>query len=263
MVSIRTMFSGGGRYAPPLPPLFRKVSQMFLNLLSSHIIRTWSLLCETAPTSALFPERLWGFSLDSLAGASRLHNNEKLEMQMWHDHATPLLQIFKHTLWSSLKTSLKQVKIYTQIYVSLETGFEKLIFEFVLFNLNNCIEKLNLNWYLKLNLVWNWIPINVKLSVVLWHWIQLLWNLWSSLKIQLCIYFHIQFFQFNFISGHANGYRIISTKIWAVHSKSYFVTLAKFQIIQHNDFKNTYNMYKNNGLVLLARQHSYLITSAW
>ncbi len=96
------------------------------------------------------------------------------------------------------RCTLTQVCLQVEIlYVSLEPEFEKCIFEFEFLNLNNCIEKLNLN-NLKLNLlVWIWILINLKLNVI-----QLLWNcIWSSLKTQLSEYFHIQFSQFKFNSG--------------------------------------------------------------
>ena len=78
------------------------------------------------------------------------------------------------------------------------------MFEFWLLILNNCIGKMNLNsiiWNWITLLVWDWIPINLKLNVI-WDWIQFLWNcIWSSLKIQLSIF--IQFSQFKFSSSNS------------------------------------------------------------
>ena len=87
--------------------------------------------------------------------------------------------------------------LYGLNYVSLETEFEYFIFEFEL--LNNCIENLNLNGIIKKYiLIWNWIPINLKLNVILRNWINLLWNcILLNWKFN-SIYWHVQFSQFKF-----------------------------------------------------------------
>ena len=54
-------------------------------------------------------------------------------------------------LFSKFSFWAREQPMYGLKYLSLETEFESR-FEFVLFNLNNCIEKLNLN-----GIIWNWI----------------------------------------------------------------------------------------------------------